>query len=408
LDNVTHTLLGALLAEAAVATLAGAGRSEKTPFRTLALWTSILANNLPDFDFVYRRVTGGKLGYLLHHRGHTHTLLGAVGLGALTLLFFFGWTSARRITLSPPQWRALAILALGGLLLHIALDYGNNYGVHPFWPIDDTWYFGDAIFIIEPLLWTAALPALLVLSKTVLARALYGLLFGAALFVGRSNGVLTTVQLLVLTNLMVMVTLVFSRLRRDRTAVVGLAGWFAVTAFFAIESRFAEARLRSASAYVFPTTEVVDVVTTPRPADPFCWAALIVGIDGDRYVARRATVWTAPWGRTRRCVSLDEPTSTAPLERIEIAEGEVHFDREFDAPVAELRELARTKCTFAEFLRYARAPFWTTSNGHTLVGDLRFDRSGAIEFTEFPLPEPDVDCPRNVPPWKRPRSDVLR
>jgi inner membrane protein len=408
LDNVTHTLFGALVAEAVVAAVPRGNTSESAHFRTLALWVSVFANNGPDFDFLYRSVTAGKVGYLLHHRGHTHTVPGALGLGLLTLLVVFGWVTFRKITLPAREWRWLAALALGGPLLHIALDYGNNYGVHPFWPIDSRWFYGDAVFIVEPLLWTAALPALLLVAKTVVARALYVLIFGVALFIGRSNGVLSIVQLVVLTNLIVMVTFILSRLRRRARAAAGLGGWLFVTALFVVQSRYAEARARSASSYLFPTTRVVDVVTTPRPADPFCWSALILGTEGDDYVARRANVWTAPWARTRLCKSLDEPTSTAPLEAIGVAEGEVHFESGYRAPLADLRELAKAKCTVAGFLRYARAPFWTAPRDGMIVGDLRFDRSRAIEFTEFVVPEPDADCPRNMPPWTPPRNDLLR
>jgi inner membrane protein len=408
LDNVTHTLLGALLAEAVVAAVPRDGQAAKPHFRTLALVTSIAANNLPDFDFVYRRVTAGKLGYLLHHRGHTHTVPGALALGALTLLVVFGWTRSRNVMLPARGWVALWALALAGPLLHIALDYGNNYGVHPFWPIDNRWYYGDTIFIVEPLLWTAALPALVLLAETNVARALYAAFFGAALFFGRSRGALSVLQVVVLTNLVVMATFALSKLRPDVRAAAGLGGWLLVTLLFIGEGRYAEARARSVSTRLFPTTHVVDIVTTPRPADPFCWAALILGTDDDRFVARRANVWTAPWARTRPCTSLDEPTSTAPFERLGITEGEVRVESQYVAPLAELRELAKAKCTVAAFLRYARAPFWTTEFDRLLIGDLRFDRSPAIEFTEFAVPEPDTACPKNVPPWTPPRIDLLR
>jgi inner membrane protein len=408
LDNVTHTLFGALVAETAVAALAATNRAENPRFRTLALAASILANNLPDFDFVYRQVTAGKLGYLLHHRGHTHTTPGALGLGILTILLVLGCVRLGKIALSRREWRALWGLSLGGPTLHIALDYGNNYGVHPFWPIDDRWYYGDAIFIIEPLLWTAALPALLLVARTIVARAVYACLFGGALVIGRMSGVLSIVQLVVLTNLLLVVTFGFSRLRPRARAAAGLGGWLLVTGFFVGESRRAEARARSATATLFPTTRVVDIVTTPRPANPFCWAVLVLGTERDRFVARRAIVWTAPWARTRPCTSLDESTSTAPFEPIGLAEDEVHFESAYGAPLAELRELAQAKCTVAEFLRYARAPFWTERDNRLLVGDLRFDRSAKVEFTEFVVPEPDTDCPRNVPPWTPPRIDLLQ
>lgn len=403
MDNVTHILFGALVAETALTS----DRSGKTSVRALALWASVIANNLPDLDFLYARTTEGKLGYLLHHRGHTHTAPIAFALGVLTALAVFGWASFRKVTLSRNERRLLGALALAGPFFHIALDYTNNYGVHPFWPLNDGWYFGDSIFIVEPLLWVVSLPALLLLSNTITARALYAVLFAIALYIGRSRGVLSIVQILVLTNLVVASTFVLSRLPHSARARAGLAGWLLVTALFALEGRYARARLRSATSHLFPTTHVVDIVTTPHPANPFCWSAVVVGSDGERYVARRATVWTAPWKRARRCAPLEEATSTAPLEPLAVAEGEVHFEMAFEAPLAELRGLAEDQCTAAAFLRYARVPFWTRLDGRWLVGDLRFDRSRAIEFTEFSIPEPDVHCPRHVPPWTPPRIDLL-
>ena len=45
---------------------------------------------------------------------------------------------------------ALVAASLAG---HLVLDSWNTYGVHPFWPVDSRWYYGDAIFIFEPWLW---------------------------------------------------------------------------------------------------------------------------------------------------------------------------------------------------------------------------------------------------------------
>src|SRR4051812_3839266 len=76
MDNLTHSLIGITLAR----TLSGSQNSAEKPKAALdpraVLWTSVLGNNLPDFDFIVPPLLGGgKLGYLLHHRGHTHTVL---------------------------------------------------------------------------------------------------------------------------------------------------------------------------------------------------------------------------------------------------------------------------------------------------------------------------------------------
>ena len=48
------------------------------PERRLFYAAGIVAANLPDLDLFYTAVTPAPLGYLLHHRGHTHTLVGLV------------------------------------------------------------------------------------------------------------------------------------------------------------------------------------------------------------------------------------------------------------------------------------------------------------------------------------------
>ncbi len=67
-------------------------------------------------------------------------------------------------------------MALAGRLSHLALDYTNSYGVHPFWPIENSWYNGDAVFIVEPWVWIAGLAPLLLLARRMTGRVVSGLL----------------------------------------------------------------------------------------------------------------------------------------------------------------------------------------------------------------------------------------
>ncbi|MEQ9320123.1 MAG: metal-dependent hydrolase, partial [Polyangiaceae bacterium] len=166
MDNVTHALAGMLLAEVVVQHRQR--RDEPAP--TWGRWAhvvSVVANNLPDLDIVYIGITGGKLGYLAHHRGHTHTILFAIVQAALVVgaLRLF----RRRLPdWSERDWRWMAAIAAVGPLLHLAMDAGNTYGVHPFWPIDNGWHYGDRMFIVEPLLWAGVAP---VLALSVSSRA---------------------------------------------------------------------------------------------------------------------------------------------------------------------------------------------------------------------------------------------
>src|SRR6185369_8692696 len=69
----------------------------------------------------------------------------------------------------PPRWGRLFLLAYIAGLSHILLDYTNNYGVRPFWPLSERWFSWDIVFIIEPVL-------LVVLAVGLLAPSLFSLI----------------------------------------------------------------------------------------------------------------------------------------------------------------------------------------------------------------------------------------
>src|SRR5262245_38858286 len=119
MDNVTHTLVGVAL---------GRAIPERDPAVARALvWAAILGSNIPDADLLLRPlVGGGGLGYLLHHRGYTHTLLAAPVLALACV-----WLGARLAGCPKPQAREargkIYLAALLGVLLHLAADFCNDY-----------------------------------------------------------------------------------------------------------------------------------------------------------------------------------------------------------------------------------------------------------------------------------------
>jgi inner membrane protein len=135
-DNLTHSLAGLVVADAAIQLRAHLHPSKAAPpgFREAALATAVLASNLPDLDFLYAGITRGKLGYLLHHRGHTHTLLAVLPLSLVCVLVVMLALRLRGLRLPASEHKSLLGLAAGSGGLHLLMDYGNNYGVHPFWP----------------------------------------------------------------------------------------------------------------------------------------------------------------------------------------------------------------------------------------------------------------------------------
>jgi inner membrane protein len=404
MDNVTHSLAGVLVAE--MVCLGREQEPDAPAFRTAALWTSVLANNLPDMDFVYRRLTPGKLGYLLHHRGHTHTVVGALVLSALSLGLVVAGARVRSVRFNPTSLRWLAALATAGTLLHVLMDYQNNYGVHPFWPIYDGWFYGDSLFIVEPLLWCVAVPAIALSCRTRVASGLVVALFLGVLAFGARSRAVPHSELWGLFLLALVISVICALSPRPRRIPIGVAGWLTVTAGFVAAGWAAAAETTRSLAAHFPGTRGVELVRTPAPGNPLCWSIIALGLEGDRYVARRGTVSIAPsWLPPRRCLSLDGRTTTAPMTPLGAADPGVVWRSEFSAPVRELAALDADHCDAAAFLRYSRAPFWKPGTPY-VVGDLRFDRSPALEFAEMAL-SATGRCPPNVPPWTPPRTDLI-
>lgn len=136
MDNLCHSLVGLALARA--------GGARWTPRATATL---VIGANLPDLDAVFAFAPAG----LMIRRGITH------GLPALAILPFVLTVAMRawdrwRPSAVPVVPRRLVALALLGVWSHPALDWLNTYGMRWLMPIDGTWFYGDALFIVDPWL----------------------------------------------------------------------------------------------------------------------------------------------------------------------------------------------------------------------------------------------------------------
>jgi hypothetical protein len=161
------------------------------------------------------------------------------------------------------------------------------------------------------------------------------------------------------------------------------------------------ARVRSG---LDPRFELSSLASTPLPGNPLCWSVLAAGISGAQYEVQQALVSAWPALVPARLCGPALVRATAPLSDPSPALRElpgVAWGRQFRAPLAQLQALSR-ECVAGAFLRFARMPFWLQEGARaTLVGDARFDRSPALDFTDLPL-EPGAECPHNVPPWQPP------
>ena len=390
-----HRLSGAAAAEA---------EAEAPKARLAAVLASVLASNAPDLDFVIGRLAHApKLAYLLHHRGHTHTLLAALPSGVL-LGLGCAWLCGVKSALG----RRCALWAgVLGALLHIGFDALNDYGVHPFYPLDDRWYYGDAVFIVEPLLFTALLP-LLMLHAGKRAFRVLGVLLALGLLALLWLPGLVPLPAAVTASVALALGLLLQR-RVGARAWPALAGAALVVGVFGVGSALAEAAVRAELSRARPHEALGQLALSPMPANPLCWSTLAVTLDAQqRYRVHVGAVSLWPsLAAVTSCRFRTRERTTAPLaaELLASADGRVRFEQRFEAPLASLLALRRAHCDAAAGLRFMRAPFWTVQAGTRVLGDLRYDREPELGFAEIAL---HGECRDRPAPWVPPLSAWLR
>ncbi len=94
------------------------------------------------------------------------------------------WLRWKRVTLTRRGPLELAGVALFGTLLHLAMDALNSYGVHPFWPAENRWFYGDSVFYRRAVVWGPPPCRFSFVVRTTLARVIIGLAPLAALAAG--------------------------------------------------------------------------------------------------------------------------------------------------------------------------------------------------------------------------------
>ena len=147
MDNICHTLVGAALGQA--------GLKRATP---LAMATLLVGANLPDVDAVTYVFADAPTSFEFR-RGWTH---GALAMAVLPLALAGAMTAwdrfvrrRRRPEKTPARFPALLLLAFVSVLSHPLLDFLNTYGVRFLYPFSRRWFYGDALFIVDPWVWIA-------------------------------------------------------------------------------------------------------------------------------------------------------------------------------------------------------------------------------------------------------------
>jgi inner membrane protein len=212
MDNLTHSLTGLVIAKAGLERLSPG-----------AATVCVIAANAPDFDALV--LLTGRWPYVQHHRGITHSIVGVLILAVLVpTVFYVGDFLLAKLRKRPRRIRyaGLLLASLIASATHPLMDWTNNYGIRLLLPWSGKWFYGDLVFIIDPLIW---------------------IVLGGAGFLLASR---TKAQLTVWSIMALILTLLILLLPQRREAVPHVAafrvGWVLILAglFFARRARLGE------------------------------------------------------------------------------------------------------------------------------------------------------------------------
>ncbi|MBK6941958.1 MAG: metal-dependent hydrolase [Planctomycetes bacterium] len=284
MDNLTHTLFGLVLAKTSI------GRSARSAVPVL-----LIGSNLPDLDILVR-VVGGHAGYLEHHRGLTHAVVGIVV--QIAMLTLGAWLCERMIArerAAPNPWSRGSPLAAAaaGLLAHPLLDLLNEYGLRPWLPFSGRWVYGDLVFIVDPWLWLILGGAAACAGpRTRRGDIGYGVLafVTTALFVANASGAVTRGSEALPTGFFwlwipALALVIALRLRGidDRRRVRAVRGCAVLLALYfallTVTRSLAERAVRDPIARTLGAAEIVSCNMSPRLATPLRWECIVCTAD---------------------------------------------------------------------------------------------------------------------------------
>jgi len=278
--------------------LAAAGLRRATPLAATALFMGV---NAPDVDVLSG--LGAEYEALAFRRGWTHGVL-ALALWPFVLTgVLLAWDryvrSKRKPGAAPARAGPLLALTALAVLTHPTLDWLNNYGLRWLMPFDGTWFYGDALFVIDPWFWLlAGGAAFLTFSRSRLAKVRWAVFFALA------TALIVASAATALSNAAEAVPAAAAVLWVAGVAGLVAARWRLRAASPATLERAAQAGLALAALYVVALiaasgaarnevretarargVAVEDVMVAPRPANPFV-GDVVVATRDEYYVGR--------------------------------------------------------------------------------------------------------------------------
>lgn len=378
MDNLTHSLIGL--------TAAKAGLEKLSPGATVLC---VLAANAPDADII-TGILGDRWIYLRHHRGITHSIVGALAIAiALPLIFYLVDLLVARLRKRPPSVKlvGLVVASLIATATHPLMDWTNNYGWRPLLPWSSQWFYGDFLFVIDPVLWLTLGGAAFLLTAYNAKKMTVWLLLAAVLtflvFFGptRQGGLanptlLRTVWIIALVVLVILFWLEAGRRWKHKVAIAALVivGAYMTGLYMLHAIAMKQARREAAMISVDNSEQVVDVAAMPILANPFNWLCVV---ETDR-AAYKFTLSLADSRGRRNQVRFDRPEALDPraLWQANADRRTLYFMEFARFPIARL---VGEDCTTRTLVQFA---------------DLRYTEPGENRGT-FSLEVP-VECPASV------------
>jgi inner membrane protein len=290
MDPIAHTFTGMALA--------AAGLRRATPLAATALFMGV---NAPDVDVF----SGFAAEYssLAFRRGWTHGVLALVLWPFVLTGVLLAWDRyvrrKRKPDAAPARAGPLLALTAIAVISHPTLDWLNNYGLRWLMPFSGRWFYGDALFVIDPWFWLlTGGAAFLTFSKSRLARVRWTVFFALATALILFNTTLSV------SNAAELVPVVAAALWIAGVAVLVAARWWLRAALPAALERAAQAGLALAAVYVVALVGASatardevrsvaaaqgivaeDVMVAPVPANPFRGDVVVMTRD-EYYVGR--------------------------------------------------------------------------------------------------------------------------
>src|SRR5205809_631818 len=187
MDNLAHALVGAAL-----------GRAVADRHVPRASLIGAIAANMPDLAETLTGYWGwSRSQFLVHHRGITHSLVGALIQIPVLILTIGLITRARTQWRAPWRWLTLCV----GITFasHLFMDWQGSYGWRPFLPWSNRWFYLDWVAIVDPFFWLVPLVALAWGAERHWTPLAAALVVGGTItfFVARAHDVVATWVLVV-------------------------------------------------------------------------------------------------------------------------------------------------------------------------------------------------------------------